>query len=474
MNNKITFPRLATMLADESGRSKRFSEDFLREFFAIISEELENGGSVKIKGFGTFRLSRVEPRKSVDVTTGQPMEISGHSKVVFLPAKELAEAVNAPFESFTTVEIGDDVDITSLETIENAPVPENVVEPQSVSEEVIIESEPVLEIANEVTPKEAEAEPETESAEPDMIETEAETLESEIEMPVEEPEAETAEEEIEMPVEEPEEAETELEEFETESAEVETKEEEPESTEEEVKESKSQPDAIDAESEGAESDSEEEEKYAACSIGSPVRYFEENKPDYRRNWNRGFLMGMLASLLIILVAAGVAAFLIWPEQIKQAFGNIVASNNEVTAEEIAIPDSSQKATLAQSTVAEAYTVQSTAETASSAETQEADSQKAAPAKEDVPTAPSDAIVLDTISTTRYLTTMAKRHYGNFHLWPIIYEENKAKIGHPDRIRPGTPVVIPPLKKYGIDPKNKEDVERMKRKGIEIYARYNKK
>lgn len=114
MNNKITFPRLATMLADKSGRSKRFSEDFLREFFSIISEQLESGESVKIKGLGTFRLSRVEPRKSVDVTTGQPMEISGHSKVVFVPAKEMAEAVNAPFEAFTSIEISDDADIQQL------------------------------------------------------------------------------------------------------------------------------------------------------------------------------------------------------------------------------------------------------------------------------------------------------------------------------------------------------------------------
>ncbi|MDE5997898.1 MAG: HU family DNA-binding protein, partial [Muribaculaceae bacterium] len=114
MNNKITFPRLATMLADRSGRSKRFSEDFLREFFSLISETLEAGESVKIKGLGTFRLIRVEPRRSVDVTTGAPMEISGHSKVVFTPAKELAEAVNAPFEAFTAIEISDDTDIEQL------------------------------------------------------------------------------------------------------------------------------------------------------------------------------------------------------------------------------------------------------------------------------------------------------------------------------------------------------------------------
>lgn len=139
MNNKITFPRLASMLADASGRSKRFSEDFLREFFMLISEQLEAGDSVKIKGFGTFRLSRVEPRKSVDVTTGQPMEISGHSKVVFIPAKELADAVNTPFEAFTAVEIGDNIDLQSIE-LDEIPQPQEDLE--SDIEETIIEDIP--------------------------------------------------------------------------------------------------------------------------------------------------------------------------------------------------------------------------------------------------------------------------------------------------------------------------------------------
>ncbi len=38
--------------------------------------------------------------------------------------------------------------------------------------------------------------------------------------------------------------------------------------------------------------------------------------------------------------------------------------------------------------------------------------------------------------------MAKEHYGNYNLWPYIYEENKAILGHPDRIRPGTKVIVP--------------------------------
>ena len=96
------------------------------------------------------------------------------------------------------------------------------------------------------------------------------------------------------------------------------------------------------------------------------------------------------------------------------------------------------------------------------------------AAEDVaPTKPSDSekVVMDTITKTRYLTTMAKDHYGNYHLWPYIYEANKKILGHPDRIKPGTAVVIPPLSRYGVDPSNPEDIAKAKRKGSEIYARY---
>lgn len=81
------------------------------------------------------------------------------------------------------------------------------------------------------------------------------------------------------------------------------------------------------------------------------------------------------------------------------------------------------------------------------------------------------LVYDTISTTRYLTTMAKEHYGNYHLWPYIYEENKTILGHPDRIRPGTKVLIPSASKYGIDANNPKCIEDAKRKGVEIYSRY---
>lgn len=87
--------------------------------------------------------------------------------------------------------------------------------------------------------------------------------------------------------------------------------------------------------------------------------------------------------------------------------------------------------------------------------------------------PVAPIAYDAIGTARFLTTMAKEYYGNPDFWPYIYQENQAKFGHPDRIKPGTTVVVPNLNKYGVNPKNPEDVEKAKKLGKEIYARYGK-
>lgn len=91
---------------------------------------------------------------------------------------------------------------------------------------------------------------------------------------------------------------------------------------------------------------------------------------------------------------------------------------------------------------------------------------------EVDTQPSQIIVYDTIGAHRYLTTMAQDHYGNFNLWPYIYEENKAFLGHPDRIKPGTRVVIPSLQKYNVDAQNPDDIKEAKKLGYEIYRRYS--
>ncbi len=81
------------------------------------------------------------------------------------------------------------------------------------------------------------------------------------------------------------------------------------------------------------------------------------------------------------------------------------------------------------------------------------------------------IVKDTISTKRFLTTMARKHYGEMYFWVYIYEENKNILGNPNHIKPGTVVIIPSATKYGFDKDDIESVEKAKIKAMEIYSIY---
>jgi len=72
------------------------------------------------------------------------------------------------------------------------------------------------------------------------------------------------------------------------------------------------------------------------------------------------------------------------------------------------------------------------------------------------------IITDTVRGNRYLTTMARDHYGKKLFWVYIYEENKNIISDPDNIASNTVVIIPPADKYGIklgDKQSEADAQR---------------
>lgn len=87
---------------------------------------------------------------------------------------------------------------------------------------------------------------------------------------------------------------------------------------------------------------------------------------------------------------------------------------------------------------------------------------------------TDSTITDKITKNRFLTTMAREHYGNLNFWVYIYEENISNLGHPDKITPGTIVVIPPKSKYNIDPLNEDAINIAKLKSKEIYNKFRKK
>ena len=118
MNNKVTFVEIVDIIAESTSTSKRVCELFLRELFSTISQALIDGETVKVKGIGTFKVVKVKPRKSVDVTTGESINIESHSKMSFTPDKSLADAVNQPFAQFESVFLDDAVTDEQLADID--------------------------------------------------------------------------------------------------------------------------------------------------------------------------------------------------------------------------------------------------------------------------------------------------------------------------------------------------------------------
>ncbi|MBO5264043.1 MAG: HU family DNA-binding protein [Bacteroidaceae bacterium] len=107
MDAKLNHSDITALLAKKSKLSGAKAEVFTKAFFDIIIEGLEKDGLVKINGLGTFKVTDVASRESVNVNTGEKFEIKGHKKLTFLPADTLKEKVNKPFAMFEPVEIDD-------------------------------------------------------------------------------------------------------------------------------------------------------------------------------------------------------------------------------------------------------------------------------------------------------------------------------------------------------------------------------
>lgn len=126
--NKINIQEITDLIASQSGQTKKFSEQFLRELVDVISEYLQKDGIVKVKGLGTFKVIRVEERKSVDVATGNEIILPSHNKVQFVPEEGVKQQVNAPYAHLsTTVEESEELkereeskEIKELEEIEES------------------------------------------------------------------------------------------------------------------------------------------------------------------------------------------------------------------------------------------------------------------------------------------------------------------------------------------------------------------
>lgn len=99
---KINIQEIVDLIASQTGQTKKFSEQFLRELVSVIGEYLQKDGIVKVKGLGTFKVIKVEERKSVDVASGNEIILPSHNKVQFTPEDAVKQQVNEPLSHLST------------------------------------------------------------------------------------------------------------------------------------------------------------------------------------------------------------------------------------------------------------------------------------------------------------------------------------------------------------------------------------
>lgn len=85
---------LATKMAEKAGLKKTEAEKALKAFIDTVTEELVNGGDVRLVGFGTFDVKTREARTGVNPRTGEKMDIASSKAPRFKVGKAFKDAVN--------------------------------------------------------------------------------------------------------------------------------------------------------------------------------------------------------------------------------------------------------------------------------------------------------------------------------------------------------------------------------------------
>ncbi|MEN8214290.1 MAG: integration host factor subunit alpha [Pseudomonadota bacterium] len=89
----LTKADLAESLFDEVGLNKREAKELVELFYEEIKRSLEQGGQVKLSGFGNFDLREKKQRPGRNPKTGEEIPITPRRVVTFRPGQKLKARV---------------------------------------------------------------------------------------------------------------------------------------------------------------------------------------------------------------------------------------------------------------------------------------------------------------------------------------------------------------------------------------------
>lgn len=339
--------------------------------------------------------------------------------VVFTPDSEFAARVNSPFEAFAPMELPEGIDISEISESSDPerPAAEANEEDTLVNTEENIGYEPTLDI------------PKTEEKE-EILESVSTTIIEEVIV-----EKFHSEEEETSPN--------------TETGEPETPQES-----EDVPEIPVEDNPADTMSEEVNKEPEEENKYVEeHDTGEDEQVYIL---PHRRRSPGSIIVTAFVSLIIGMAIGSVCAYL-GHDRIARALHEGTESQTEKTGSHSSTTDKTVKPAKSVKTVENTKAAPETAKQA----TEEISVAESAPKEP----------VYDTIGPKNFLTTMAGKYYGEKEFWAYIYDANASHLHHPDRIKPGTRILIPDKSTLPLTGDHKADVLAAKRHGMAIYKRF---
>lgn len=90
----MTKAELVEEVSRVSDLTKKHSEVIVDTVFRSIIEALHRGEKIELRGFGSFRLRKREPRKGRNPKTGDKVDVPPKKVPYFKPGKELKELIN--------------------------------------------------------------------------------------------------------------------------------------------------------------------------------------------------------------------------------------------------------------------------------------------------------------------------------------------------------------------------------------------
>jgi integration host factor subunit beta len=103
----MTKAELVEEVSRVSDLTKKHSEVIVDTVFKSIIDALHRGEKIELRGFGSFRLRKREPRKGRNPKTGDKVDVPPKKVPYFKPGKELKELINRETPSVSAAPAGE-------------------------------------------------------------------------------------------------------------------------------------------------------------------------------------------------------------------------------------------------------------------------------------------------------------------------------------------------------------------------------